>query len=586
MKFKLNQGIARKAIAAGLTAAMAFGGIAPATMAFAAGTGNITIKNVEGNSTGFYAYQIFTATVEDDTTSGNVTGKKESDIAWASTNAQTTVVSFIKTKDTSYTGTTAQDAADWIQSKLTKTNADTAANLATGSYVIRNVDTTSIAYGLANALRTAGITPTSLNAGEAKNLSAGYYLIVSDASLVQDNASGTAVYKPTDGEVGTAPIFAVVGGSPVTVTEKAGTVTLDKQVSEDGTNFTRALDAEKGKTLTYKLDGTLPYDYGTFSTYHYKFTDTMGDGLAADADSVTVKVYNGDTDTTGTDITSQCTTHAFSGQVLTVDITDLKKLTDVTITKDSKIEVTYTAHLDPTKAVAGSTGNPNDVTLTYTRDPHTLQDGTTTPVENKVFTYGLKLVKRDVSTKDPLQNAKFTIQLTNADGDTNNGDTVNQYVQSDGTLGADAYEFTTDANGEISVTGLDAGTYTVAETSAPTGYTAISAPFTVKISSTINASTGTMTDLTNTVTTTDASHVIAGPNDGTSGDNALSATVSADDDIDADGGIVNVTVGDTKQVGLPLTGQSGLVATALVGGTIVAVSAVALSRHNKERDGE
>ena len=50
---------------------------------------------------------------------------------------------------------------------------------------------------------------------------------------------------------------------------------------------------------------------------------------------------------------------------------------------------------------------------------------------------------------------------------------------------------------------------------------------------------------------------------------------------DANTGTVTIAVSDVKNNGLPLTGQSGLVVTVLVGGTIVAVSAVALIKRKR-----
>jgi hypothetical protein len=61
--------IARAAVTAGLTIAMSLGGaLGPATMAFAAeGDNTITISNVQGNETSFKGYEIFKATVTDNT---------------------------------------------------------------------------------------------------------------------------------------------------------------------------------------------------------------------------------------------------------------------------------------------------------------------------------------------------------------------------------------------------------------------------------------------------------------------------------------------------------------------------------------
>ena len=112
--------IARAAVSAGLAIAMTFGGIAPATMAFAAEDDNtITISNVTGNETSFKGYQIFKATVTD-----TDSGKSVSYITWAgSTDTEKTAVKnavegVIRQEEASYAGTTAQDAADCSRLRL------------------------------------------------------------------------------------------------------------------------------------------------------------------------------------------------------------------------------------------------------------------------------------------------------------------------------------------------------------------------------------------------------------------------------------------------------------------------------------
>ena len=131
-----------------------------------------------------------------------------------------------------------------------------------------------------------------------------------------------------------------------------------------------------------------------------------------------------------------------------------------------------------------------------------------------------------------LSGAKFTIQATGAD----EGATT-KYVQKDGSLGDTKYEFTTDENGEISVKGLDAGTYTVSETTAPTGYNKV-ADFTFTISPTWNADATALKE----VTVSDSSESV----------------VSSFNKTDKQ---VELTVKDKAGHGLPLTGQAGVTVT-------------------------
>ncbi|MCI6681817.1 MAG: hypothetical protein MR472_05220, partial [Parafannyhessea umbonata] len=221
--------IARAAVSAGLAVAMTLGSVAPATMAWAAeGDSTITISNVDGNATSFKGYKIFAATVTDDSASG--TGKKESDISWASTAMQTAVVNYLNTlKDSDgnalYTGTTAQDAADFISSHIT---SDDASSVAKGTGT--RVDSATFANGLSKAIEAAGLTvdvAVSPNTATTPASGNGYYLFVTDQSTVDE---GT-----TKGEDATSPIFAVVGGSAVTVTEKTSVPTVEKKIVSDAT---------------------------------------------------------------------------------------------------------------------------------------------------------------------------------------------------------------------------------------------------------------------------------------------------------------------------------------------------------------
>ena len=136
-KMSMSKNIARLAVTAGLTAALSFGGVmAPVTMAFAAGTdGSVTIENVEGNTTEFEGYQIFSAdfaTVEGKTVASNIT--------WANSSVKTAVEEVIKEKEPNYKGKTAQDAADWITNEVTGTDETT------------RVDSNHIAYKIAAAV--------------------------------------------------------------------------------------------------------------------------------------------------------------------------------------------------------------------------------------------------------------------------------------------------------------------------------------------------------------------------------------------------------------------------------------------------
>lgn len=580
--------IARAAVSAGLAIAMTFGGVAPATMAFAAeGDNTITISNVDGNDTNFKAYQIFKATVTDEKDDkGTVTGKTVSNITWANNNVKTAVTNYITTYETSkgktYTGTTAQNAADWIKDNVTGTTKETA------------VDADSVAEGLAKAV--SGITTeTTVNGNEqSAALDPGYWLFLTDSATVSSGSSTVA------GETYTSPIFAVVGGSAYTVTEKASVPTVEKKIVSDADGKEHdAADSHIGQNVTYNIYGTVAQDFATYDSYSYKFTDTISKGLTIDTDAkgvptnVHVYMYSSKdaakadlAHTKGTNVTSHFTIALSAADAttgahdLTVTASDAKGLKSIEgATKDSVFVVTYTAKIN-SDATIGNNGNPNTVHLEYSNNPN--GEGTGRTVDHHVtdFTYALNLVKLDQGTETALKGAKFKIQVQSADDTASTG----KWVQSDGSLGDTAYEFITGDDGKIAVSGLDVGTYEVTETSAPAGYSTVPS-FTFTIDPTIDQTSQTITKLDSTLKTSDADHVKAGLVDpsSTKGDNVL--TIKDGTKVE-DMKTVNITVGDKKSVGLPLTGQAGVTLTFVAGALVLAFGVSRVVRNRKEQDAE
>lgn len=224
-KMSMSKNIARLAVTAGLTAALSFGGVmAPVTMAFAEeGDNSITISQVKGNeSTTFKAYQIFKAKVTD-----TESGKTAQNITWASSDLGEKVTKAIKNDWAGYKSLasdkllpespTAQEVADFLMAHAGSTSAGSESTKGT------RIATGNILYAVANAIKDetpvkSDIAADTAWAPDAENGS-GYYLFVT-------NALSDSSKKVT----GTAPIFAVVGGKAVTVTEKTSIPTVEKQI--------------------------------------------------------------------------------------------------------------------------------------------------------------------------------------------------------------------------------------------------------------------------------------------------------------------------------------------------------------------
>lgn len=544
---KQHTSIAAKAIAAGLALTMALGPVAAPVAAFAAdGTatqGDITIKantHVSSDTTTLLGYQLFKADVADQTV-GATTSKAVSNIVWGSTQAQTAVEAAIKAVEPTYAGTSAQDAADWLSEH------------ASGSGSATVVDANDAFGKIAAAMRTAGAAATTITPGTKATLDEGYWLFVTDSNTTSD---------PID-KVGTAPIYAVVGGSAVTVDQKSSLPTVNKFIKNDatGSDWAKAADSQIGQNVDYKLTGTVATALASYDTYYYSFSDVLSSGLTADSSSVKVMVQNpatGDAARTETQVRADDYTVSLDSDTntLTVTINDLKTVKDtngnaIAITSNSVVNVYYTAKLN-NEAMVASNSNDNTVTLTYSNNPGTNDHGYTTPATVRDYTYQLMLMKVDSSDNSKgLQGAKFTIQATGADEGAGT-----KYVQDDGSLGDTAYEFTSGADGSIAVSGLDAGEYTVVETQAPEGYNTVPS-FTFQIYPVYKEATGDIDTIR--VQTS----------------NASVSTINAYD------GVVDLVVKDKAGMSLPLTGQAGVTLTWVAGGVVLAFGITHLVRSRK-----
>lgn len=543
-KMSMSKNIARLAVTAGLTAALSFGGVmAPVSMAFAEeGDNTITItQNANNGATKFKAYQIFKADVLDKD------GKKVvSNVSWASDEAEDAVLGVLKGESGSgiSDASTAQEVADY----LSKTIADTTATTVVEKDNLLN----KIALAVEKAVPPTG---EAFDAGAAFTATnKGYYLFMTDAASIgaKDNYADKK-------QTGTSPIFAVVGGSAVEVAEKTDIPTVEKKVMDDksNSNWADKADSQMGQNVEYQLTGTVAKNVDTFDTYYYQFHDELSAGLTANQASVEVKVDGAKIDP---DKYAVSYDQENGNNLLTVTFDDLKS-SGATVTPNSKIVVTYTAKLDPAKAkkvVVGGEGNENTVKLIYSNNPGHDGKGESVPDTVRDYTYALKLVKEDSADSDvKLSGVKFTIQATGAAEGTGI-----QYVQEDGSFGDTAYEFTTDDKGEISVKGLDAGTYTVKETHTLDGY-------------------NTLSDFTFTITATGL--------DQNEGANALQVTTSKNgSDLVAtpsfDSGTVTLTVQNKKGSGLPLTGLNGVTFTWIAGGAVLCIGVAHLIRSRKQAE--
>ena len=415
-------------------------------------TGSITVSGTVASS--YDAYQIFSADVSD----GDNDAKVYSQIAWANDAARDAVLPVLHSAGMPKFQTTAQEAAEWLN---------------TDSHL-----TSALSAQLARSLQSSGAVSVALNAGTAAELPCGYWLIVADDDAIAQN------------EAGTAPIMVLVGGSPVTVKPKAATPKVAKHVLEDGTAaWQKAADATVADDLYWRLSATVPAGLTAYDAYTVQFVDTMSAGLdpskvaasmhvyvAAGADGGFDAVKTGKDGRAGTepakgwtDITAQCVTKVAADGTFTVRTGDLIAALGGAdaFAAGARVVAVYNAPLNSACNHGIAKGNPNEVYLRYPRSPFADQSGdagfTHTPSDDATaYTWDLALTKRGSDGDKPLPGAVLSIT-----------DDRGRTLAADGTWDADGKAtVTTGEDGRVTVSGVDSGKLEVRELKAPKGYTA------------------------------------------------------------------------------------------------------------------
>lgn len=577
-KMSMSKNIARLAVTAGLTAALSFGGVmAPVTMAFADGTAGSTVTFNDPTyqeTTTYKGIQIFTA---------NVSDSAVTNIQWAGSSQdekdaiRDVVVSAIdgavKAEDpnNSYNSKNAQEAAEWLNEHA-KTNEATKV----ASDNVLNV----IAKKLNTAAFSSAWKATNQDNKCLSGLAAGYWLFLTNSVAEGSNNSSKDVF--------TSPVYAVVDGvKNKVVTPKKSVPTVDKKiVSAKGDKELDASDSHVGQDVTFNLYGTIADNYDTYDTYYYQFSDQLSKGLTLEdgfkatlyASRSLAQAHKQGIDVTNSFTQSEEVTDTTTGMKTTTwTCSNLKSVAGVT--SESCIVVSYKAKINSEAAIGGNAGNTNTATLTYSNNPMINDTGTTVPDEVKTYTYGLKLNKVDLGTEEALKdsNIKFTIRVKSAADSKLEG----QYVKPDGTLVGAEYKLSV-TNGAITIKGLGAGTYTVVETDAPANYDKVQPfDFTITPNRDSEASGESPVGAKYEINTSQKGQVIIGTPNDVKDDNRLEANAGT---VTNDDGTFNITVGDTKHVGLPLTGLNGVTFTWIAGGAVLCIGVAHLIRSRKQAE--
>lgn len=307
-----------------------------------------------------------------------------------------------------------------------------------------------------------------VTSAKSASVQAGYY-IIKDKDSSQDGKY----------DAYTNCIVQVAGN--VKITPKSSVPTVKKEVKDINDSTETALgewqkdaDHDFNDKVCFRLTGTLPENYATYTTYEYIFHDTMSKGLTFDPASV--EIYRGD-EKTGTKI--EASNYTVSNQSgtdgeteITIKFANLK--TAVNATSDDKITVVYEATLNE-QSVIGSAGNPNKVYLEFSNNPNGKGTGNTPEDTVTVFTYKVAANKVD-GNRNKLAGAGF--KLSKFDKEKNDwklvgyqnvklGDNGNP-VETDG-----HYEVANKTATSFAWNRIDDGKYKLEEVVTPAGYNTI-----------------------------------------------------------------------------------------------------------------
>ena len=320
------------------------------------------------------------------------------------------------------------------------------------------------------------------------DLQSGYYLVFPEMGSTGNELPAGGEKRGTDAMLVNVP----KNGGNTAATIKSTYPTVEKKVKNStDVEFKPNGNAQVGEKVTFQLTAEVP-DMSDYTTYTFKFVDTMTKGLDFVDGSVKVTIADKNIDAGNNTYKVNFDT---AQKVLTVTFGNLKKVNkeeNTPVATGDKIVVTYEAYIN--KDASHTDPATNKVHLEYSNNPDGSGKGESTPSESKVYTYEIKIEKfyKDGTNGEvKLPGATFT--LTTSETDSTNGIDLIKDVAAEGTTGlvyhvkghdetgTSTKVVTTDTTGVITIKGLKEGTYYLHETAAPTGFNKLTHPIKIQI---------------------------------------------------------------------------------------------------------